>query len=355
MRKKAHEFNGTPTEFRKDGAPEFPALPDEFNRFIKPRKKTEDKRSRRLRRMLIFAAAGLITIGLFRPVPAAAQPGEAEGTAPVQTALPSEHSEPTTLPTAKPTLVPTPEPTPEPIPGAEAVFIRSSLVYFGTVRFSVPDRITEAGMRIWDPEFGVTATEHTFTREEIDSGVFTIARYDANGFCMEHSDVYGQVDREPRLTLETTVTYRTETGEETLTENTAAEAVPWVNVNYDTEEDIGGVIEWMYGTVYPNHFVVRIEEVPTDHPRVIFGDDVSMLGNGDTLVTITVDGTMLAGEFDPVDGFGYIYDGEKYYNFVFAVPLPDSFPTHGTACVAIKQKLVDHDFIFEKEPFDITY
>ena len=41
MRKKAHEFNGTPTEFRKDGAPEFPALPDEFNRFIKPRKKME--------------------------------------------------------------------------------------------------------------------------------------------------------------------------------------------------------------------------------------------------------------------------------------------------------------------------
>ena len=32
MRKRLHEIMDMPTEFHEDGAPEFPVLPDEFNR-----------------------------------------------------------------------------------------------------------------------------------------------------------------------------------------------------------------------------------------------------------------------------------------------------------------------------------
>lgn len=357
MRKQAHELNGIPTEFHEDGAPELPVLPDEFNRFPKQQKRAAD-RSRRRRMMLFFAAAGLITLGVIFPKPEKQPPREASVT-PAATEQPSGSQRPTTAPASHsapdPTQVQTPEPTAEPMPAIEAILIRSSEVYYGTVLFSVPDRITEAGMRIMDPENGITAREHTFTREEIDSGEFKIEKLDAGKFFMEHLEEYGQVEHDPDFVLETMVTFRTGAGEQTLTDRIEAEVVPWVGVRFDTEEDVGGIVEMMYGTVYPNRFVVRIEEAPNDKLRVVFGDDPSALNKGDVLITITVDGTVLTGEFKPVDLFRNDFGGEPVYYYVFAVPVPDSFPEHGTAKLRIGQRLIDHDYLFEKDSSEILY
>jgi hypothetical protein len=300
--------------------------------------------------MLILAAAGLITFGMFAPKPKEEPPAEAQ-----TTPAPAERTPAGSVPAPEPTPLPTPEPTPDPKPDPapvlEAVLIRSSMVYYGSVRFSAPERIIEAGMRLWDRSNEVTAREHTFTREEIDSGSFRIEKLDANVFAKELMEQYGSIEHDPELILETTVTFRTQTGEETLTEQIEAEAVPWVGVNFDTEEDVGGVLEWMYGTVYPNRFVVRIEDAPSISMRVVFGDDPAVLEKGDVLITITVDGAVLTGEFKPVEMFA----GRTYYYIVYAVPVPDTFPAHGTAHVGIRQRLTDHDFVFEKDSRDRTY
>ena len=125
MRESVHELNRIPTEFHENGAPEFPELPDEFNRFPRPAKAKED-RSRLRKIMLLLAVAGLVTLGIFAPLLPENNPAEAEA---VQTEK-TETPEPTALPTAAPTAVPTPaptpeptaEPTPEPTPGVDVVF-----------------------------------------------------------------------------------------------------------------------------------------------------------------------------------------------------------------------------------------
>ena len=52
-----------PTEFHEDGAPEYPVLPDEFNRNAPVVEPEEDKT--RLRKIMLYAAAtGLLSVGL---------------------------------------------------------------------------------------------------------------------------------------------------------------------------------------------------------------------------------------------------------------------------------------------------
>ncbi len=363
MREQVHELNRIPTEFHEDGAPELPPLPDEFNRYPR-RTKTEDRRSRLRRIMLLLAVSGLTVLGiLFSRAQKSAADVSPERTAEPgtpnavveATATPGQSEAPALAPTADPTPEPTPEPTAEPEPDADPILIQSSLVFYATVRFSEPDRIEKASMRLWDPNIGETAAEHTFTREEIDAGVYAAERFDANGFAYEHGEAYAGIGREPEMVLETTVTYRTETGEETVVKTSEAEVVPWVNVNFDTEEDVGGIIEMMYGTVYPNCFVVRIERTETDHPQVVFGDDPSGIGEGGILITVSVDGMTLTGVFDPVAMYADVEGDRMYFYPVYAVPLPETFPEHGTAHVQIRQRLTGSTYLFEKPAFEIAY
>lgn len=369
MRRSTSELNQIPREFHENGAPELPELPDEFNRSAPVVVYDETARRKRMRKVLmILGAAGVFAFAAFAPR-AAEPPAKGEADAgeqpPAQSAEPGAptpsdflfstdspaptaetSSGPTPETTSEPTPEPTPEPTHEPLPGVDAILIRSSLVYYGTVRFSGTDRITEASMRIGEPNGGETAMEYAFTREEIDSGEYKIEKFDANGFRSEYADA---------LILETTFRYRTASGEETRTERFGAETIPWVNVNYDTEEDIGGILEMMYGEVYPNCFVVRIEEAEKDHPQVIFGDDPSVLEEGGILITVSAEGAMLTGTFEPVAIYAD-FDGDKLCFFpVYAVALPSDFPPHGTAHIVIRQKLVEHDYVFEKSAFEVSY
>ncbi|MBQ6235731.1 MAG: hypothetical protein IJK54_07400, partial [Clostridia bacterium] len=190
--------------------------------------------------------------------------------------------------------------------------------------------------------------EVTLTPEEIASGIYISDRFDANGFLFEHMPDDADPYTEPEVIMEISFTVRTDDGEETVETECTAEVEPWVGVNYDSEEDVGGIVEMMYGTVYPDCFVVRIEEAKTFPLRVVFGDDPDVLNNGDILITISVDGAVLTGEFDPTAVYFDEYEGERVFYIVFAVPRPDSFPEHGTAEIVMRQKLKDHDYIHER-------
>ncbi len=114
MRRKLHEIIGVPPEVSGGETPEYPVLPDEFNRNA-PTVTEEEKPSRLRKTMLLLAFMGLVTVGVFgfrpRQTPATA---EAQPTAPAVTAQPDATSAPTQEPTPEPTPEPTAEPTPEP-------------------------------------------------------------------------------------------------------------------------------------------------------------------------------------------------------------------------------------------------
>lgn len=117
MRKKLHDIMGVPPEYGNGEPPEYPAPPDEFNRF--PKETEEEERPSRLRRiMLLLAAAGLVIVGVFwSPHAKTQQPIEAQTTA-APTAAPSTVTgQPDeTLPSGTQQPQETPAPTPEPTP-----------------------------------------------------------------------------------------------------------------------------------------------------------------------------------------------------------------------------------------------
>ena len=127
MSKKPHEIMGVPPEYSGREIPEYTEPPDEFNRFASTAPEEERKSSRMRKIMLLLAAAGLTTLGIFwlrkpqpAPVPADAQAtATAEATATFEAtseATPETTSDATPAETQAPT--PTPSPTPAPTPVA---------------------------------------------------------------------------------------------------------------------------------------------------------------------------------------------------------------------------------------------
>lgn len=379
MRKSVAELNCIPNEFHEGSAPELPPLPDEFNRFTPPMKDDTKDRRKGLRKMLmILAAVGVILFGGVSakqqdaeqpvseaelpaaPTPFAEQekpPASVSPTAtPAVQETPAPTPEPTPEPTTEPTSEPTPEPTPEPVPDVEPIFIRSSQVYYAALDITVPENISDVTFRFRDPITGAVAVETQLTPEEIAEGTYASERFDANGFLYEQMQSYPEPVDEPELVMETTFTFRTDEGVQTVTAESAPEAIPWVGVNFDAEEDVGGILEMMYGTVYPDCFVVRIEEAPRYDLPVMFGDDPDALEAGGVLITITVDGKLLTGEYEPTAFYRSFIDGVVSFYVVYAVPRPADFPEHGTAHVEIRQRLTQTDYLFEKKPYrDIQY
>ena len=115
-----------PTEFHEDGAPEYPVLPDEFNRnapIVEP--ETDKHRLRKI--MLYFASIGLLSVGLLflssphtkDPTASVTPPPAAQASeTPALTARPTAAATPEA--TAEPTQAPTA--TPAPTPGVNVIY-----------------------------------------------------------------------------------------------------------------------------------------------------------------------------------------------------------------------------------------
>ena len=120
MRKRLEEINQIPAEYQNDGAKEFAAPPDEFNRSAPGEEESKPKRTGSWLRktMLFIAAAGTVTVGIIRPSIKVIPPKEKEFPDTVITASPSKDGEGTPVvtpsPTSKPTVTPSPTPMPTP-------------------------------------------------------------------------------------------------------------------------------------------------------------------------------------------------------------------------------------------------
>ena len=112
MRKKLHEIMGVPPEDQNRGTPEYSPLPDEYNRFTGTAAEEptqEEQKPFRLRKvMLLLAAAGLATVGVFWSDLIETNPVEVPPTL-APTAVVEQPSE---TPTSTPAPTASPSPTP---------------------------------------------------------------------------------------------------------------------------------------------------------------------------------------------------------------------------------------------------
>lgn len=208
-RKKSHELNDAPTEFHEDGAPEYPFLPDEFNRSapLIDEAEAEAKRKKHLRKMMMYlAAAGAFAVGLFALPFAAATPKEPAATdTPAATAAPTPVSSreaeaktpaptaasfaPTDTPTAEPTAAPTPEPE---IEGVELMFAYwvdgsgESAEFTLTVR--MPLKNLKKGLMTNELEF--YAWINGMRGADDWDGIWTASDYDTSFEADENGDLY---------------------------------------------------------------------------------------------------------------------------------------------------------------------
>ena len=348
---------GVPPEFHEDGAPEYPDLPDEFNRNAPVVESTEVKR-RKHTVLLYLAAAGLITVGFFVPrSDRTAVEAQAQSTATAAVSTTAEPTEVPTLtpaatpaPTAAPTPVPTetPKVTPIPTPGVNVTYYRMSQVYYATLILSMPEQLSSVSFRLMAPGVEEPAFALSLTPEQIAGRVYQLRAenrdegFDANGYLADHWDVFGTMDREPDLSMELTYTVTGDAGEETHTETFAPAEELWVDWGFDSEDDVGGIAEWMYGKVYPNCFVVRLWESTDPDQQLEVGSDEDSLVSGGVLFSVSIDGREIPAEGSTVDMLMYkkfADDDTIYYDYVLVVPIPDDFPEHGTARLTLTRML----------------
>ena len=349
MRKQAHGVNGIPIEFREDSAPEFPVLPDEFNRFPKQLRK-EEKRSRRIMRMMLFAAAGLFTLGIFVPVSKENLPIEAEASVPAVTEQTSA-PEPTPGPTQEPTAVPTPTPkvTPIPTPGVNVAFYyRASQVYYTSLIISMPERVSSVSMRLIAPGAEEPALEIELTPQEIEDRFYTLRvgnrddGFDASSYFANHEDA--------DLSMELSYTVQGDAGEETHVETYEPSEELWIYWRYDSEDDVGGIAEMMFGQIFPNCFVVRLYESTDPEQQLTVGDTAESLKNGGVTIGIRIDGREIPAEAGTLYTAKYRYEGDEttFYDYVLVISIPEDFPQHGTAEMTLTRKLTHSDTIIIK-------
>jgi len=364
MRQSVHELNRIPTEFHENGAPELLELPDEFNRFPRPAKAKED-RSRLRKIMLILAAAGLVILGVFAPLSPENRPAEAEAVETEKTEQPAMTPEasalPTPIATPAPTDVPTPIPTvtptvtPIPTPGVDIIYYyRASEVYYASLHISVPELVSSVSLRLIAPDVEEPALEIELTPEQIENATYQLRvgdreeGFDANEFFAHHA--------EADLTMELTYTIRGEAGEETVTETIEPAVEDWIYWRFDSEDDVGGIAEMMFGDIFPNCFAVRIFDSPNGDLALTVGSDADTLKNGDVTIRVRIDGREIPAEGSRLLRGRYRYEGDDtiYYDYALVIPIPEDFPQHGTATMTLTRKLMHSDTILVREK-DVEY
>lgn len=391
---------GIPPDYSVERPPEYPPLPDEYNRF--PQIEEEQKKHSLMRKLLLLAFAGFSLLGLiFLTVPSDSEEVP-ENTVAADISPQTEFSSHTPAPfsavIASPSSTLTPEPTataeptatPVPTPAVRLVFYRTSSVYHGMVLLEMPESILSVQVLVWDEAVQDSALEHTLSTEEIASGSYEFTGLDLNDFYGEHREAYANSGESMDPVLKAVMVYQSESGEQTVTVTQNAEAENWVSVSYDAPND--EFTDWFFGSSFPDSFVARVYDSPDE--LYFTTDPNETLLPGGIFVSVTADGQTIPAEscilhveedVYTVASLGdvsvyilYYEDGKEikeynpeldpstidesslslqtytYYYYYFEMPRPSSFPEHGTAHVVLRQKLFHFDVEYSRER-DIEY
>lgn len=353
MRKHAHEIMGIPPQYQEGGTPEYPPLPDEFNRNAPVVIATEDRKKRLRRVMLLLAAVGLTVLGILFPrsvkSDAVEEPHATVSPVPTETATPAPAVALTAAPTETPSPESTSKPTAVPIPGVKITFYRRSEVYEAFVQWNVPEQLESIALRIYDVYLG-TIWEYEPDAEERLFGYYWLHDFDLYDYLYSHEFDFDNVPPDYNLEpqMEVTYAYSGEDGPSDVETVEAAHEM-WVSVHYDLPNPEEDPYAYMFGeTTYPDCFVARIEEWMTyDGLRFFYGERED-LAPGDVYVTVTVDGQDIPAETCRLELEPHEYGDAVYYSYAFVMPRPESFPEHGTAHVSFTQKLVHYDTTYTR-------
>lgn len=247
---------------------------------------------------------------------------------------------PTPVPTATPTPSPKPSPTPAPAPDVTATYYRRSAVYTAFVKIALPEAIESVRVRMWDETAEAAVYDYELTPEEIACAYFFTPDMDLSAFYFEHQDEFNTAGREPDPVLlvdwvENFNGVRTE-----KSARYAADEELWIDVGYDLpdpEQDIVGQL--MYGETYPDSFVVRIYDAPTDTISITLDPDRE-LAPGDVFVSITADGKAITDVGSRRITYGGEFEDGAFYAIILVLPRPADFPESGTVQITVTQKLL---------------
>lgn len=243
-----------------------------------------------------------------------------------------------------------------PRPEAQIVFYRTSEVYHGQVRFTVPALLETVVVRMWDRGLEEEIWSHDLTQEELSRGEYAFSDYDlfSGDYVEKHLDQLRE-GYEPDPVLEVIYTFRAETGTETVTEQAEPAYEPWISARYDLQDPSEDFLAYfMEQTTYPDCFVVRIEDTPYGDLHVAYGEEGDLPAGG-VAVTITVDGRALPGDDCRLETETFEYEGTTFYTYLLIVPRPEDFPAEGTAQITIARRLLSYPDITRRDIKEVTF
>lgn len=370
MRKRLYEIMGVPPQYREDGPPEYPAPPDEFNRFAPIAQEPERVRSRIMRIMLLFGVSGLTVVGLLfsranasaadtrpaeliaqadatpSPSPKAAAAVPTEDTpVPTETPRPEETAVPPSAPSdtlspapaETPSPAPTDTPAPRETPAVDALYYNFSAQYHLTLTLADAEELTFCEAVITDSVLGHELFRHTLTEEELAAGMFGMEPFWLDEYWFEHREELEAINAYPDPVLTVRAVYNTADGEVELTkEAKASEETGW-SVRYDAPDTEQS------DYTYPGCLFFGTYEAFGTAPAVAI-DDLSVTRYGGISLSVTVGGVSVSKEDCTIKERALtIFDEETgYYMTDVIIPIPENAPEHGTAHFIITQQLMGY-------------
>ena len=384
MRKRLYEIMGVPPQYHEDGPPEYPAPPDEFNRFApQEEQESERTRSRIMRIMLLFGFAGLSAVGMLfarasataddtRPAVLTAsavstQTPEPEAAAvavahvSMETTLPEETSAPTAAPSDTPAPVPTDTPSPEPMetpspepaetpspeptetpapretPAIDALYFNFSAQYHLDLSLADAAELTACEIVITDPLLGNELFRHALTEAELAAGRYEMEPIWLDSYMMEHWSEFESLNAEPDPVLSVTAVYSTADGEKVLTKEQYSSYETGWYAQYDAPDAEANAY------TFPGCLHFGTYEQYGKGP-IVAVDDLSVIPFGGISISVDIDGVQIPADSCTVKERALtIFDEETgYYMTDVIIPIPENAPEHGTAHFVITQKITGY-------------
>ena len=203
-----------------------------------------------------------------------------------------------------------------------------------------PTDLVAANVLVRDEQINVDAFSHDFDPDELATGTYLATPFRIDDLYREHWAEYTAANAEPVLRLTVTATYRTWEGDQVITKQFDADQELGWTVLYNEVPSSSG--PFARQTTRRQLLLRTYEQIDTP-PSLVVGD-LSAVENGAISVSVEANGIQVSSTSCWVltnDFQGYGPDGamHTYYTATLVIPIPDSFPTHGTAHFTITQKL----------------
>lgn len=298
----------------------------------------ENRKHRRIRKMLFGAAALVLTVLLFQQAGFLHMGRDKEKGPRISTAEPAETGERTENLSPKETLPPAETPAAEPSPASEALvyepvirvnFFSFSSEHHALIEMEHTDFTRSVTLVLHDRTLDEAVWSGELTAEEIASGTYEMPGVDPSEYYLDHWDEFEASGKWPEFELILEAVYKDEDGtEQTVSLRRGAVEETGYGFTYWRDDETPSA----FFTVYPGCFVVSPwEETETvmyiiDDPDAVTGPDIVSVSLSSGGKSITMENVQITDEISE-------FTGEV--TKVLVIPRPDWMPPEGTVHVTI--------------------